>query len=151
MGGAIREPRLADIPVDVRRVEMTAALHQETPAAEYDTDTESEDEEAATYSHLGGQLSGRGMAYDPPHVAQAIMKSFAGHPEILSAYVQGRVPRPRRFEDEYGASEPMRAHARTDAGASIIDYGGSLPAVTHSENGYLTAHNHFFPHEFHIM
>ena len=151
LGGAIRNPRKEDVSVDVRRIEMTEALQPEDQRYYDDDDTDTEDEEAAAYSHYGGRLSGKGMAHDPPDVASAVMKTFAGHPEILATYVQGRVPRPMKFEDRYGNSEPMHEYARRDAGATIVDYGGSIPAVTHSVNGYLTAHNHHFPHEFHII
>ena len=142
-GGAIRKPGVKPTVTDVRRIEMENRL-----MTEYDTetDTDTEDEEAGAYSHLGGQLSGLGMAYDPPHVAQSIIKSFQAYPEILAAYTQGRVSNPPSAR--YDAFQEFAAR---DSGASVIDYGGSVDGLTHSENGYLVAHDSSFPHEFHII
>ena len=142
-GGAIRKPGVKQTVTDVRRIEMQNRLMTED---QYDTDTDTEDEEAGAYSHLGGQLSGRGMAYDPPHVAQAMIKSFQSYPEILAAYTQGRVSNPPAAR-----LDGFQQFAARDSSASVIDYGGSLDAISHSENGYLVAHDSSFPHEFHII
>ena len=145
MGGAIRKPRGKETVTDVRRIQM-----QEPLMPEYDVpveeDTDSDDEETGAYSHLGGRLSGRGMAYDPPDVAQAMIKTFQGYPEILHAYTSGRVANPPQMR-----YDGLQRFAAQDAGASVIDYGGSLPGISHSENGFLTAHDSAFPHEFHII
>ena len=144
-GGSIRNPGSQPQVTDVRRIEMQQPLMGEEDY-DYETDTDTEDEEAGAYTHLGGQLSGRGMAYDPPHVAQAMIKSFQGHPEILAAYTQGRVSNPpsARYDG-------FQQFAQRDSGASIIDYGGSIAGITHSEDGYLVAHDSSWPHEFHIV
>ena len=120
----------------------------------YEDDTDDEpdeellvDEEAGAYSHYGGALSGLGAAYDPPDVAKAMMKTFAQYPEILHTYIQGRVPNPPQKVRHL----TEHSHARRDAGASIVDYGGSLRAISHSENGYLVSHDSRFPNEFHII
>ena len=107
-----------------------------------DTDTEDEDEEQGAYSHYGGSLSGRGMAHDPPHIREAMFNAFAQHPEVLSTYIQGQVANPT-YTDLVGKG--------ADTQADHIDYGGSLSALSHSENGYLVAHDSEFPHEFHII
>ena len=148
LGGAIRQPRLKDVPVDVKRIEYTNPLEPEGGRFDdYDTDS---DEELGTLTHMGGRLSGRGAAYDPPHVAQSVLTSLQSYPEIQAAYLSGRVSNPRRFEDQYGHAEPMHALPRSDAGATTIDYGGSLPGVWGSIDGYLHAHSGHFPHEFHL-
>ena len=149
MGGAIRAPRVKDVPVDTKRIEFTERLEPETRVEE-DTDDETDDEELNTFTHMGGRLSGKGAAHDPPDVVMSVSKSLQAFPELQATYLSGRVPRPRKFEDEFGHAEPMHAMPRQDAGASVIDFGGSLPAVTHSVDGYLVAHNHHFPHEFHL-
>ena len=113
---------------------------------EEDTDTDTEDEEAGAYTHLGGRLSGRGLAYDPPDVAQAMIKTFQGYPELLHTYTTGRVANPGRR-----AVDGFQRFAAVDAGASVIDYGGSMEGISHVENGFLTAHDSAFPHEFHII
>ena len=142
-GGAIRNPRVKPTVTDVRRIETQHRLRPEYE--DYDTDSDTDDEEAGAYSHLGGSLSGLGMAYDPPHVAQAMIKSFQAYPEILGAYTQGRVSNPPRAQ-----YDGFQEFASRDSGASVIDYGGSIDGLTHSENGYLVAHDSSSPHEFHI-
>ena len=148
LGGAIRNPKTRDVPVDVKRIEMTQHLQPEVEEPEYETDS---DEELGTLVHMGGRLSGRGAAYDPPDVAQSVLKSLAPYPEIAGAYLSGRVSQPRVFEDEYGHAEPMHALPSRDAGATVIDYGGSLAGISHSVDGMLHAHNSHFPHEFHLI
>ena len=115
--------------------------------AEYEEEEEDElfEEESGAYSHMGGRLSGRGMAYDPPDVAESMIKSFQNHPEILSAYVQGRVVNK--------PSQPLQRFVRPDTALATnfaVDYGGSMNSISHSVNGYLVTHDDQFPHEFHI-
>ena len=143
-GGAIRNPKGKETVTDVRRIEMQERLMPEYEKYE-DEDTDS-DEEAGAYSHYGGRLSGRGMAYDDPDVAQAMIKTFQGYPEILHTYTSGRVANPPQRQ-----IDGLQQFASRDAGASVIDYGGSLPGYSHSEDGYLTYHDSAFPHEFHII
>ena len=144
-GGAIRNPKAKETVTDVRRIEMSEGLMPEYDVG-YETDTDSEDEETGAYSHLGGRLSGRGMAYDDPDVAQAMIKTFQGYPELLHTYTSGRVANPPGTR-----LDGFQRFAAQDAGASVIDYGGSMPGISHVENGYLTAHDSAFPHEFHII
>ena len=86
------------------------------------------------------------MAYDPPDVAATMIKSFQNHPEILSTYIQGRVANRPAPPLQREVSVPQSA---TDF--AVIDYGGSMSAISHSVNGYLVSHDDSFPHEFHIM
>ena len=129
---------------DIIHDDMAERLAQEK---DEDTDEELFDEEAGAYSHYGGSLSGRGLAHDPPHVARAMIRTFAQHPEVLHTYIQGRVPNPPQLVRHL----TQHSHAKRDAGASVVDYGGSMNAISHSENGYLMTHDARFPHEFHIM
>ena len=112
-----------------------------------DEDEKYYDEESGAYAHYGGSLSGLGLAHDPPDVARAMIRTFAQHPEVLHTYIQGRVPTPPQLVPHL----TQHVHARRDAGASVVDYGGSMNAISHSENGYLMSHDARFPHEFHIM
>ena len=144
-GGAIRAPKGKETVTDVRRIEMQERLMPEYERDD-DTDTDDDDEETGAYSHYGGRLSGRGMAYDDPDVAQAMIKTFQGYPEILHTYTSGRVANPPTRQ-----LDGLQSFASRDAGASVIDYGGSLPGYSHSEDGYLTYYDSAFPHEFHIV
>ena len=145
-GGAIRKPGLRETPVDVRRIETTERLMPQGGLYDDDEDTDTEDEEAGAYSHFGGRLSGLGMAHDPPDVAKAMIKTLQGHPEILATYVSGRVPKPPPAR-----RDGLQRFARRDAGATVVDFGGSVNALTHSVDGYLVAHDSDFVHEFHII
>ena len=149
LGGAIRNPRIKDVPVDVKRIEYTEALAPEGgPLDDYDTDS---DEELGVFTHMGGRLSGRGAAYDPPHVAQSVLTSLQAYPEIASTYLAGRVTNPRRYQDVYGHDELGPKLPRTDARATMIDYGGSLPGIWGSVDGYLHSHHGQAPQEFHLL
>ena len=132
--------------MDTKRIEYSEPLMTDADAyAERDTDTDTddeEDEEQGAYNHYGGSLSGKGMAHDPPHIREAMFNAFAQHPEVLATYIQGQVPNPA-YTDLVGN--------KVDTQADHIDYGGSLSALSHSENGYLVAHDSEFPHEFHIV
>ena len=134
--------------MDTKRIEYSEPMTDADAYAERkededtDTDTEDEDEEQGAYNHYGGALSGLGMAHDPPHIREAMFNTFAQHPEVLSTYIQGQVANPT-YTDLVGKG--------TDTKADHIDYGGSLSALSHSENGYLVAHDSEFPHEFHII
>ena len=70
---------------DIIHDDMAERLAQEK---DEDTDEELFDEEAGAYSHYGGSLSGRGLAHDPPHVARAMIRTFAQHPEVLHTSVR---------------------------------------------------------------
>ena len=149
-GGAIKDPTV--VPVAPKKGLKEIIYEEERPGLDYEDDEGDEedyvghDEEAGAYSHYGGSLSGRGLAHDPPDVARAMIQTFAQHPEVLHTYIQGRVPNPRQHVPHL----TQKVNSRQGAGASIVDYGGSMSAISHSENGYLVSHDSRFPHEFHI-
>ena len=143
-GGAIQDPTLVPVrpPAGLKDI-----IYEEDDLEEDTDDEELFDEEAGAYSHYGGSLSGRGLAHDDSATARAMMQTFANHPEILHTYVQGRVANPQQMVPHL----TQRVHQRGQgAGASIVDYGGSLNGITHSENGYLVSHDPSFSHEFYI-
>ena len=133
---------MKETPVHAKRIEYSEPLMTEADAVADRTDTDTEDEEEGAYSHYGGSLTGLGMAHDPPHVREAIFNTFAQHPEVLSTYIQGRVSNPTYKDLVRGGADTKADH---------VDYGGSLNGLSHSENGYLVAHDSEFPHEFHII
>ena len=145
-GGAIRHASGSDVPVHTRRIEYKEPLDQPVDddglRAGDDTDTDSDDEDDGLYSHLGGHLSGKGMMYDPPHVRNYMMNTFAQHPEVLSTYIQGRVVNPT-YADPISHSKDTVPHQ--------IDFGGSMNSISHIQNGVPIAYNPQIPSEFHIV
>ena len=143
-GGAIQDPTLVPVrpPAGLKDI-----IYEEDIDEEDTDDGELFDEEAGAYSHYGGSLSGLGSAHDDSATVRAMMQTFANHPEVLHTYVQGRVPNPQQMVPHL----TQRVHTRgRGSGASIVDYGGSLNGITHSENGYLVSHDPSFSHEFYI-
>ena len=124
MGGAISKARLRPVAIDRKKAAFTRALYH-MPPEEGDTFA---DVESSMYSHYGGQMSGKGAAFDPPHVRKFVTHTLKSFPKLLHTYNMGRVPNPpqRQVPFRRGGREP-----------DIINYGGSLPQVTHSENGRL--------------
>ena len=147
-GGAIQDPTLVPVrpPAGLKDIIYEEDFGDRL-AEEEEGDEELFDEEVGAYSHYGGSLSGRGSAHDDSATVRAMMQTFANHPEILHTYVQGRVPNPQQMVPHL----TQRVHPRgRGAGASIVDYGGSMNAISHSENGYLVSHDPTFSHEFYI-
>jgi len=99
---------------------------------------------------LYNNLSGRGGRLDSPQVRQHmydLMKQYDGN--LFKTYLHGKVvDRPRFIQDEVFRS---RKPNKQDSSAHVIDYGGSLNSITHSEDGLLTAHNNEFFHLFEIV
>ena len=144
LGGAIRGARGSEVPVHTKRIEYQEKLDQpiDDDGLRDGDDTDTDDEDEGLYSHLGGKISGRGLAYDPPEVRHMMMDTFAQHPEVLSTYIQGRVVNPT-YEDPH----PKQRDSRAD----LIDFGGSMNSISHIVNGRAVAYNSHVPSEFHIF
>ena len=150
-GGAIVDPTAVPVAVDKRYLDrdydenlQDRVMHGE----DYDSEDEYTDEEVGAFTHYGGSLSGRGAAFDHPETARAVLQTLQGYPEVMHTYLSGSVPN-RRVPVPHLTDNAHRVAGR-GAGASVIDYGGSLGGLTHSVNGYLASHDSKFPHEFHI-
>jgi len=101
------------------------------------------------HKYLYNKLSGKGGALDSRECHDAmhsIMSRY--HPSIYNSYVAGKVVDLPRFDQDH---EIKTKRSRADPTAHIIDYGGSLNAISHSENGYLTHHNPEFHNFVHIV
>ena len=136
-GGAIRKAALRPVKIDKKKASFTRALYD----LKDDEPDYFQDVENSMYSHYGGQISGRGSRHDPPHVQRFVHHTLKHYPKILDAYHKGRVVNPPLRQ------QPVRPSGR---GPDIVDYGGSLDPISHSENGRLvtfdsshTAAQHF--------
>jgi len=98
------------------------------------------------HKYLMEKLTGRGGKLDSPECRRQmfhIMKRYP--PQVWNTYINSKVkPGPPQFLNDHirHAPRPKRADPR----AHVIDTGGSLPAITHSINGYLTSHDSQFYH-----
>ena len=96
------------------------------------------------------KLSGHGARRDSARCRtqmHSIMSKF--HPSIWNSYVAGRVKDlPGYNNDEMGTTKrPTRPDVRPD----VVDFGGSLHPLTHSENGFLVSHNPEFHETFEVV
>jgi len=98
------------------------------------------------HRHLHKNLSGRGGSFDPPFVRQKMHQMLSAyHPSIFHSYMTGKahdIPQ----DPHYAPGAPI-TKVRPDPRPTVVDFGGSLNALTHSENGYLqsfdsTFHSH---------
>ena len=94
------------------------------------------------------KLSGRGGRLDSPQCRQMmyhVMKKYP--PEVFQTYINGRLSdNTPYFHNDHLTNAPRPRYA--DPRPHIIDRGGSLTAITHSENGFLQAHDSTFHHTF---
>ena len=69
-------------------------------------------------------------------------------PTLFQSYLRGKVMDLPRFDHDH----PIRTkRAIVDSHADVIDRGGSLNSISHSENGILRSHNAEFHHYFEII
>ena len=120
-GGAIIKSVSVPVTIDKKKASFTKALYE---MQDYEPDY-FEDVESSIYSHYGGQISGKGAKFDPPHVRRFVHHTLKQYPKLLSAYNKGKVVNPP------SRNVPFRAGGR---GPDIVNYGGSLHPISHSEN-----------------
>ena len=102
------------------------------------------------HKHLHKQLSGRGGRLDDPYTRKKMHEVMKGyHPAVWHSYMHGRyrgIPEHR----QYHAGAPIKP-TRADPRPTIVDSGGSLSALTHSENGILQSFDTNFYHHFEMI
>ena len=100
--------------------------------------------------NMYGKLSGHGAQRDSAQcrtMMHSIMKNY--HPSLWNSYISGRVKDLPRFENDH--PQPQVKPSRPDSRADVVDSGGGLNPLSHSENGFLTAHDDEFHHYFEIV
>jgi len=98
------------------------------------------------HKHLHKNLSGRGGRFDSQFVREKmhqLMSSY--HPAIFHSYMSGKARDiPSHVYDEPGRKPQPTRH---DPRPSVVDTGGSMNSITHSENGVLQSFdNTFYQH-----
>ena len=95
------------------------------------------------HRHLHKNLSGRGGRFDPPFVRQKMHQMMSAyHPSIFHSYMSGK-PQDIPQDNHYAPGRPIQ-RVRKDPRPTIVDMGGSLNALTHSENGLLQSFDSTF-------
>ena len=103
-----------------------------------------------THKYMYKKLTGKGAKHDSAQcrgMMHTIMSKY--HPSLWNSYLQGKVVDLPRFENDHLQS--TAAPTRRDARADVIEHGGSLNPISHSENGFLAAHNFEFHHMVQIV
>ena len=102
------------------------------------------------HKHLHKNLSGRGGRFDPPYVRKKMHELMSGyHPSVFQSYMKGKyhdLPQ----DKQYHPGKPIRK-TRPDTVAHVINTGGSLSAITHSENGLLHSFDSTFYHHLELV
>ena len=101
---------------------------------------------SAIHKHLHKNLSGLGGRFDPPFVRQKMAELLSSyHPSVFHSYMAGKVKDiPQHQAYHPGAPvQPQRRERRP----TIVNSGGSLRSLTHSENGLLQSFDsNFYSH-----
>ena len=139
-GGAIRKHKKKSPKKDPKIEEALAAKMQGGKLKYHD----------AVHKYLHRNLSGRGGRLDSPYVREKmhqLMSSY--HPALFQSYLSGRV-RDIPSDPQYALGGPPQP-TRRDPRPTVVDTGGSMNAITHSENGILHAFDSTFYNHFELV
>jgi hypothetical protein len=98
------------------------------------------------HKYLHQNLSGRGGRLDSPFVREKmhqLMSSY--HPSLLNSYLAGSVRDiPSDPQDNLGEPFQPTYATRRDPRPTVVNWGGSMRPISHSENGVLQAFDSTF-------
>ena len=101
------------------------------------------------HRYMMKKLSGRGAKHDSPQCRADIHSILSRYdPVFWNTYIAGEVKEPRKTNDHMIRTPRGRP---VDARADIIETGGSLHPISHSENGFLTTTQSEFHHFLEIV
>jgi len=154
MGGAIKDPKVKRKKKDPkieeairtqsermggklprRSTRPTGALPRSTPVMFY----------SPTHKYLYNKLSGRGGRLDTAFCREKMHQLMSRyHPSLFQTYLTGKVndPQPLYHEHNHPNPRPQPKPRRP----TLVDMGGSLNGISHSENGLLQAYDSTFHH-----
>ena len=95
------------------------------------------------HKHLHKNLTGRGGRFDSQFVREKmhqLMSSY--HPSIFNSYLSGKVK--DIPSDPHYEPGPKPVQTRPDPRPTVVDTGGSMRGLTHSENGQLQSFDSTF-------
>ena len=151
MGGAIRKPTLKkkkkkpkiEEAIDAQAEKMGGSIKNKThrPAKIFHT---------PTHKYLWQKLSGVGGRMDTPFCREKmhqLMSRF--HPSVFQTYLTGKVH--MDTPDYHERTHPIAKNNPKENRPTFVDMGGSLRAVSHSENGLLQAFDSTFHHQLQLI
>ena len=104
------------------------------------------------HKHLMENLSGRGGAFDTPFVRKKMHELLSYEdPTVFDSYMKGRLHNLPQFYADHPGKHIKEIAQKSDPESTVIDFGGSLNPITHSEDGFLMAHDSTFYHQVHIV
>ena len=130
-GGAIKKPKRKEREKD-DKIEQALAHQAQRGGSLYD----------AQHKYMMDKLSGHGAHHDSEKCRSNMHSIMSRYdPVFWDTYISGKVqPSPQTVRTR-----------RQDARADIIETGGSLHPISHSENGFLESHNPEFHHYLEIV
>ncbi len=130
-GGSIRNARKRE-PKRDKKIEQALAAKKGGSIKFHDK----------SHEYLYKKLSGRGGRLDSAKCRKMMFNIMDKYdPSLFQSYMHGRVMDTPRFHHDHPIKTPR---PKRDARADVINYGGSLNSITHSENGLLRSHNSEF-------
>ena len=137
-GGAIRKARKRE-PKRHKKIEQAIASKRGGGMKFHDK----------SHKYLYENLSGRGGRLDSAMCRKMVHQIMDKYdPTLFQSYLNGKVMDVPRFHQDHPIRTPK---PRQDSRADVINYGGSLNGITHSENGILRTHNSEFHNFFEIV
>lgn len=137
-GGAIKKPKRKPSQKTLKELKEGEAIahqmQQQGGAIKYHD---------AMHKYLHHKLSGRGGRLDSTLCREKMHQVMSRyHPSIFQSYLRGKVVTPPTVPHyEMG---PKPKPSRSERRPTVLDAGGSLRAITHSENGYLQSFDSTF-------
>ena len=129
-GGAIRAPRKRS---PKKKPKIDEAIKEKMKGTFWDP----------THKYLHSKLSGTGGRLDSPYCREKMHQVMSRyHPALFQSYLSGRV-RDIPTDKQYHL-DGKPAPTRPDPRPTVVDTGGSLRAVSHSENGLLQSFDSTF-------
>jgi len=139
-GGAIRKPKKRS-PKKIPKIEEALEKKMQGGAIRFHD---------AMHKHLHNNLSGRGGRFDSALVREKMHQVMSRyHPALFQSYLSGQV-RDIPTDRQYHLGGPIKP-VRRDPRPTIINTGGSMSSLTHSENGVLQAHDSTFYQNYELV
>ena len=136
MGGAIKEPKTKLKKKDPKIEEAIEAQSKQMGGKLF---------YSPTHKYLHEKLSGRGGRLDTAFCREKMHQLMSRyHPSLFQSYLTGRVP--ERTPSYHERSHPTPKFQKPRLTRALIDTGGSLNGISHSENGLLQAFDLTFHH-----
>ena len=130
VGGAIRAPRKRS---PKKKPKIDEAIKEKMKGTFWDP----------THKYLHSKLSGTGGRLDSPYCREKMHQVMSRyHPALFQSYLSGRVRDIPTDPQYHPGAKP--APVRADPRPTVVDTGGSLRGLTHSENGLLQSFDSTF-------